>query len=49
MISIFFERGDELVEGIETTAFDFGDPISDSALRSFLALFRVQDLGQFLA
>jgi hypothetical protein len=48
MISILFERGDELVEAIETTAFDFGDRISDSALCSFLTLLRVEDLGQFL-
>jgi hypothetical protein len=24
---MFFERGDELVEAIQTTAIDFGDPI----------------------
>jgi hypothetical protein len=42
---MFFERGDKLVEAIQTAAFDFGDPILNGGLCDFLGLFRVEDLG----
>jgi hypothetical protein len=45
--SIGFERGDELVETIETTAFGFGNPIPDGARCRFWALFRVDDWVSF--
>lgn len=37
---MLFERGDELVEAIQTTAFDFGDPILNGSSCDFLGLFR---------
>jgi hypothetical protein len=37
---MLFERSDELVEAIQTTAFDFGDPILNGSSCDFLGLFR---------
>jgi hypothetical protein len=37
---MFFERGDKLVEAIQTAAFDLDDPILKGGLCDFLSLFR---------
>lgn len=48
-LHMFFECDDELIEAIQTTAFDFGYPFLNGASRTFPGLFCVEDLGQFLA
>jgi len=46
---LIFNLANEFTEAIQNTAFDFGNQILGGTPCGFLGLFRLEDLGQFLA